>query len=121
MTCAAADRNDDVSAADNNDDDAITVSTKTDNDCNIKHNRSASEGGATASACRRTAERLADGGKIDHQDSASVDDEACASSMAVAVQMCPRVTWREGAVAWVDVLVTASSCRCAIALHALVT
>ncbi len=129
MTWAAEDRNADVSAAacaaaddgKNADEAAAAVSTKLDSDCSIRHNRSASEGDATANACSKAEESAADGGRIDHHESASVEEVACASSMAVAVQICPRVTCREGAGAWIDLLVTASECRCAIALHACVT
>ena len=109
MTCAAADRNEVVAAAANdaapadvvtentdNDDNCDAVSTNAANDLIIKHNRSASEGDATASACNNDAVNVAGGGMMDNHVSASVGEQACASSIAVAVEMHPRVAWRDG-------------------------
>jgi hypothetical protein len=110
---AAAHKNDAVvAAADScfsmdNDFDADAVSTNRDKDRNIKHNRSASEGDATANACNTALAAVAVGGMTDHHSSASVGELACESRIAVAVQMYPRVAWRDGTDDWIVVAPTA--------------
>ncbi len=97
---AAADRNIDVAAAaaevddddDDDDDETAAASTKAESEPNITHNRSASEGEATASACSKSRDNGTGGGRMDVQGSARAGDEACASRIAVAMQMQPMVT-----------------------------
>ena len=99
---AAADRNDEVAAAaaaDDDDDDDDDANDETDaarancdSDCSMTHKRSASDGDATASECSNADASVGEGGRMEGQGSARAGDDACASRMAVAVQMQPSVT-----------------------------